>query len=118
MIIRARPTCVRRSWSTASDYISGQYWDEQNQRFNWKNVPYLITDTKEGRANFIALFVLDPNDSNRMLVGGASLWRTNDVKTANTPDKGPEWRPMKDPAADLISAIAIAKGNSNMVSST
>jgi photosystem II stability/assembly factor-like uncharacterized protein len=115
MIIRARPTCVRRSWSTASDYISGQYWDEQNQRFNWKNVPYLITDTKEGRANFIALFVLDPNDSNRMLVGGASLWRTNDVKTANTPDKGPEWRPMKDPAADLISAIAIAKGNSNMV---
>jgi len=98
-----------------AEYISGQYWDEQNQRFTWKNVPFLITDAKEGRANFIAPFVLDPNDPNRMLVGAASLWRTNDVKTSNTTDKGPEWHPIKDPAADLVSAIAIAKGDSNTV---
>src|ERR1035437_1335008 len=105
----------RSSAGQLAEYISGQYWDDPNQRFAWKRVPYLITDAKEGKANFIAPFVLDPNDSNRMLVGGASLWRTNDVKTPNTTDKGPEWHTIKDPAADLISAIAVAKGDSNIV---
>ena len=64
-------------------------------------------------ANFIAPFVLDPNNFNTMLVGAKSLWRSLDVKAA-TPDwfvvKGP------DPAANnYISAVAVTPGYSDMV---
>lgn len=61
-------------------------------------------------ANFIAPFILDPNDPRRMLAGGRSLWRSDDVKAAV-----PAWREIKGPAASYISAIAVAPGNSNIV---
>ncbi len=61
-------------------------------------------------ANFIAPFILDPNTSTRMLGGGKSLWRTNNVKSAT-----PTWTSIKPAGDDVISAIAIAKGNSSVV---
>jgi hypothetical protein len=71
-----------------------------------------IPDARIHRALFIAPFVLDPNESKRLLAGGASLWRTNDVKTPNTNAKGPTWKSIKAPVSGtLISAIAIAPGN-------
>ncbi len=36
-------------------------------------------------ANFVAPFILDPNDPNTMLAGGLSLWRSNDVKASDFP---------------------------------
>ena len=73
-------------------------------------------------ANFIAPFVLDPNNAQRMLVGGVSLWRTNDARTANTATTGPTWASIKPPCAcnangssSGISAIAIHEDNSNLV---
>ena len=70
-----------------------------------------IADTGTGlTANFIAPFVLDPNNPNTMLAGGASLWRSTNVK-----DSSPSWTAIKSPAFRRISAIAIAKGNSDII---
>lgn len=79
---------------------------------------------KRGFANFIAPFILDPNEPNRMLAGGISLWRSNNIKAAGQPT----WAEIKTPAAPLppapgspvnptppISAIAVAKVNSDLV---
>jgi regulation of enolase protein 1 (concanavalin A-like superfamily) len=62
-------------------------------------------------ANFVAPFVLDPNNASRMLAGGASLWRTDNVKAAS-----PSWRAITGSAGDdYISAIAVARGDSDVV---
>ncbi|MBX7135910.1 MAG: hypothetical protein K1X67_24845 [Fimbriimonadaceae bacterium] len=61
-------------------------------------------------ANFIAPFILDPNNANRMLAGGASLWRSNNVKAGT-----PTWAAIRPAGSDLISAIAVARGNSDIV---
>ena len=64
------------------------------------------------KANFIAPFVLDPNNSNRIFAGADSLWVTDNAR--GTPD----WRAVKPPLAatdDFINAIAVQPGNSNGV---
>jgi Bacterial Ig-like domain len=61
-------------------------------------------------ANFIAPFVLDPNDNNRMLAGGASLWQSLTVKSPV-----PAWSAIKASVGSNISAIAVAEGNSAIV---
>ena len=75
-------------------------------------------------SNYIAPFILDPNNPNTLLAGGKSLWRTTDAKYGNPPSffsiKGPTEGPYDAPAAEpvypinFISAIAIATGNSNI----
>ena len=96
-------------------YISGQFWNNAQQRWDWKPIPFTIPDARNRQALFIAPFILDPNAANRLLAGGLSLWRTNDAKTANTPTSGPSWEAIKPSAGERISAIAVAKGNSNIV---
>jgi uncharacterized repeat protein (TIGR02543 family) len=65
-------------------------------------------------ANFIAPFILDPTNANRMLAGASSLWRSNNVKAAT-----PSWTAIKSPIAfgsDYnISAIAVAPSNANVI---
>jgi Tol biopolymer transport system component len=61
-------------------------------------------------AEFIAPFVLDPNEPNRLLAGAARLWRTNNVR-ASVPD----WFPIKPSTGSHISAIAVAEGNPDVV---
>jgi photosystem II stability/assembly factor-like uncharacterized protein len=89
-----------------------------------KAAPYRIDDacdtapSHQLRANFIAPFVLDPNQPARLLAGGASLWRTDDVRTANASTTGPSWTAIKPPTVtdfNYINAIAVAPGNSNIV---
>lgn len=101
--------------AVSAEYISGQYWNGSN--YVWKSAPYLIQDAMDGTPNFIAPFILDPNNADRLLAGGVSLWRTNDVKTANTNTTGPTWATIKAPIAgnDPISAVAVAKGNSDII---
>ncbi len=83
----------------------------------WKSAPYLIDDAKNGSAEFISPFILDPNvlSQERLLVGGVSLWRTNDAKTANTDTTGPQWSNIKSSIASNITAITVAPGNSDIV---
>ncbi len=61
-------------------------------------------------ANFIAPFVLDPNDANRMFAGGRSLWRSNNVRATT-----PSWTAVKATISNNISAVTVAPGNSNLV---
>jgi len=63
-------------------------------------------------ANFIAPFILDPNNDNLMLAGGSNLWRTVNVKAAT-----PAWSNIKPGIASgsFISAIAVAQGNSDII---
>lgn len=91
---------------------------------SWKSGDYLISDVKPvapgipPASEFIAPFVLDPNNSNRILVGGASLWRTNDAKTPNTSTTGPSWASIKTPISGsgaYICSIAICNTNSDLV---
>ncbi len=72
---------------------------------------YIYSGIADAGSNalFIAPFILDPNNSARMLAGGARLWRSNNVK-----DNPPSWKAIK-PAGDLISAIAVAPGNSKVI---
>jgi hypothetical protein len=63
-----------------------------------------------GNSNFIAPFILDPNNSSTLLAGGASLWRTTDAKFGNPP----VFASIKAPIGSFISAIAVAPDNSNL----
>jgi photosystem II stability/assembly factor-like uncharacterized protein len=106
----------------SAEFISGQFWS--GFAWEWKPIPFRIPDAFSGRALFIAPFILDPNAPNRILAGGASLWRTDDAKTPNTNSTGPAWVAIKgtvghqvDPTrpSSRISALAVAPGKSAIV---
>ena len=70
-----------------------------------------IPDAGTENANFIAPFVLDPNDQRRLLAGGRSLWRTSDAKAPS-----PSWTNIKSGATESnISAIAVAPGYPDII---
>jgi len=70
-----------------------------------------ISDAGDGsKANWIAPFVLDPNDPNTMLSGGSSLWRSKNVKAAT-----PEWAKIKEEAGSPISSIGVARTDSGII---
>lgn len=101
------------------DLISGQFYNFSAGAYEWKSEPYVIPDARDYDAEFIAPFILDPNDSNTMLAGGKSLWRTSDVKTENTDETGPSWTSIKDRIGDdyehNITAIAVADRDSDII---
>ncbi len=88
--------------------LSGAYYN--GSRWAWRTTPYLIPDARDRTALFIAPFVLDPSDNNRIYAGGMSLWRTDDARAQVTDQIGPQWRSVKDPINQAISAIAVAPG--------
>lgn len=104
----------------SGDYICGLYWNGAS--WVWKPPPFTIPDARDGQAQFIAPFELDPNEPNRLLGGAMSLWRTDDAKTPNSviPPGGPSWASIKAPIGNIrrthsITAIAIADGDSDVV---
>ena len=97
----------------SAEFISGNFWNGHD--WAWKLPPFRIPDAKNQKALFIAPFVLDPNEPNRILAGGLSLWRTNDAKTPNSDTRGPAWSSIKGPAGTYISAIAVAQGNADLI---
>ena len=66
-------------------------------------------------ANFIAPFILDPNDPNTMLAGGRSLWCTHSVKPGLGHPSYPIWEAIRGPGSDRLSAIAVAPGDSDVI---
>jgi photosystem II stability/assembly factor-like uncharacterized protein len=96
-----------------AEFISGNFWNGHD--WAWKLPPFRIPDAKNQKALFIAPFILDPNNSNRILAGGFSLWRTNDAKTPNTDTRGPSWSSIKSPVGTFISAIAVAQGDPDLI---
>lgn len=96
-------------------YISGQFWNGAVGQWQWKPVPFRIPDARDGSALFIAPFVLDARNPQRLLAGGRSLWQTTNARAPNTPTSGPRWAAIKPPAAAPISAVAIAPPDSAVV---
>src|SRR4030095_12800286 len=63
-----------------------------------------ITDAvANGTTNFISPFILDPNNSNTLLAGGANLWRTTNAR--GSVPLG--WTNIKTSIGSNISAIAV-----------
>jgi hypothetical protein len=99
---------------TNSNYCYGEYVALQIHRSTNGGVSssYIYSGIGDAgsNANFIAPFILDPNTVTRMLAGGRSLWRSNNVKSTTV-----TWSSIRAAGTDNISAIAIAPGNSNIV---
>jgi hypothetical protein len=115
----------RTTARSASIPISGPFLNEDEGEWDWKAPPFRIPDAipqppGNAKALFIAPFVLDPNEPNRILAGWLSLWRTEDAKAPNTISTGPSWQPIKAPIGgpgtkSEISALAVAIGDSDTV---
>jgi photosystem II stability/assembly factor-like uncharacterized protein len=105
------------------EYVSLQIFRSTNGGLS---AGYIYSGISEPTANFISHFVLDPQNPNRMLGGGAQLWRSNNVKAA-----GPTWASIKpalgcfqsepvpshfrDNPPCNISTVTIAEGNSDLI---
>jgi hypothetical protein len=102
---------------TDSNYFYGEYVYLRIHRSTNAGVSsaYIwngITDAATSCANFISPFILDPNEPNRMLGGGCSLWRSDNVKAGT-----PTWTAIKAPITgnQRISAVVVAAGNSDVI---
>lgn len=97
-------------------YVYGEYIDLELWRSDSGGAPYSgnwiyagITDAG-AHANFIAPFVLDVNNPQTLLAGGRSLWRSTNARAS-----APTWSAIRGAGSDNISAIAVAKGNSDLI---
>ena len=70
-------------------------------------------DDANSNANFIAPFMIDPNNDNTMLAGGVSLWRSTNVSTVDVSDIS--WNSIKSSIGERISQITVAEGNSDII---
>ena len=74
------------------------------------------TNAETAKANFIAPFVVDPSNRDRMLVGANSLWLSINVRAAT-----PTWTAIKQPisiggaSTYYINAIAVHERDSNII---
>ncbi len=105
---------------TDSNYLYGEYVYLQIHRSTNGGIAwpepgysdYIHIPEMQEEALFIAPFILDPNNPNRMLAGSNKLWVSDDVKA-----ESPSWSVIK-PVVDVtlpIQSIAVAAGNSNMI---
>ena len=101
--------------SNGDRYISGQYWDATRGDWAWKPVPFQIPDARTQDALFIAPFVLDGRNPNRVLAGGLSLWETTTAKAPNTPTSGPSWRAIKTSTGRPITTVAMSPAASDVI---
>ena len=69
-----------------------------------------LTDGIDGFTLFIAPFVMDPNDPERLWLGGSNLWSTRDGGARF----GPEAAALAG-SMGLVSSLAVARGNSDRV---
>ncbi|HEX4910720.1 MAG TPA: hypothetical protein VFV64_08160 [Permianibacter sp.] len=100
---------------TNSNYVYGEYVYLEIHRSTdggseWSASQIASSDMTSDGANFIAPFILDPNNPNTMLAGAEQLWRSTNVKAAT-----PSWTSIKPSVGSPISAIAVAPGNSDIV---
>ncbi len=103
---------------TDSNYFYGEYVYLQIHRSTDGGVSagYIDTGLTDATnptpcANFIAPFILDPNNPNTLLGGGCSLWRSVNAKAP-----APTWAVIRSgTSGNPISAIAVAPGHSNLI---
>lgn len=105
---------------TDSNYLYGEYvylriHRSTNGGLAWPEPGYsnyIYDPAMEEGALFIAPFILDQNNPNRMLAGSNKLWVSDNVK-----DEVPNWtvlKPVTETEAS-IKSIAVAQGNSDLI---
>ncbi|MGV6830375.1 MAG: WD40/YVTN/BNR-like repeat-containing protein [bacterium] len=110
--------------AVAPKTVSGQYYYfneyvylQIHRSDNGSSGTYIYSnglDDANSNANFIAPFTLDPNNRNVMLAGGASLWKSSNVRASNVNDIA--WSKIKDSISGTkISQIAIDESNSDII---
>ena len=93
-----------------SEMIYLQLYRSRTGGSTWSAIGGGIADSGQA-SNFVAPFVLDPNDANRMYAGGARLWVSGNVKSTT-----PSWKSIFGSAtANYVSAIAVAPTASDIV---
>ena len=99
---------------TDSNYIYGEYvyLNIHRSTNGGAGSSYIYDNKITVGANFIAPFILDPNNENRILGGAEQLWVSDDVKAAT-----PSWNSLKAAtgSSSPISAIAVVPGNSDTI---
>lgn len=100
---------IQRSTNRGNSMAQIYHRANANEPGSITDIPRLTTDPTY--ANWVGPFTLDPNDPNRMLAGGRSLWRNNNVKAAGQPF----WTAIRPHGSANLSAVAVAPGNSNIV---
>jgi len=82
--------------------------------FSAKRITSGLSDANSSStAKFIAPFVLDPNNSNTLLAGGISMWRSTNALAST-----PTWSSINGstlPSGNFVTAITVAKGDSDDV---
>ncbi|HVT05416.1 MAG TPA: hypothetical protein VHL58_18805, partial [Thermoanaerobaculia bacterium] len=116
VFLTIRRSNVEGAWQAENIYGQDVIWNGSAYETITRESP--ITEARSPTANFIAPFILDPNNSNRLLAGARSLWVTNNAKEPNS-NGGPAWKVIKPPAgtstSNNISAIVVAPGNSDII---
>ena len=121
----AKYICGNASVVDAQGKPTGSFFDGKYlaAHFGEKFKDFYISEAKDGSAEFIAPFVLDPDNSNVMLVGCKSLWRTTNAAeppatapaVPGSPERayyptnpaGPTWKIIKLDSRDgTITALA------------
>lgn len=94
-----------------SNYLYGEYINLQIFRSSngGNSAGYITSGLNRSGANFIAPLVLDPNDDNYLYGGASNLSRSANAKAAT-----PTWSSIYN-FGSTISAITVAKGNSNLI---
>ncbi len=66
-----------------------------------------LGDANSGRALFIAPFIMDPNNSNTLIAGGTTIWKTT--------NQGDNWSAISPVFGNSCSALDVAFGNPSMI---
>jgi photosystem II stability/assembly factor-like uncharacterized protein len=94
-----------------TEFVGGYISRSSDGGFTWQSIP----PPEAGLGDWIAPFILDPNNDNRICAGDVSVWRSDNVKQ---PDPAQvQWLQIKPPITGNVpvSAVAVASGNSNFV---
>ncbi|MBK8097704.1 MAG: hypothetical protein IPK26_11390 [Planctomycetes bacterium] len=101
--------------ATNTNYVWGEYvWCQVHRSTNGGGSSSFqyggITERTDATANFVAPLLIDPNLATRAYAGASSLWRTNNNRAGTV-----SWSSIKAPVGSKISAVAIARGNADIV---
>ncbi|HEY0515034.1 MAG TPA: hypothetical protein VGH73_24275 [Thermoanaerobaculia bacterium] len=102
-------------------YVYGEYINLSNlfrSRDGGKHLEIFIDGglPEQSQGNFVAPFVLDPTDGNRMLAGAGQLWLSTNVRTG----RPPAWTAIKPAVSNRsgvqnVSAIAVSPADPNRI---
>jgi hypothetical protein len=91
------------------EYVNLTIWRSTNGGASGNWIYSGIGDANTGNANFIAPFVLDQLNTNRMYAGGRSIWRSTNVKAGT-----PTWASIRTGTSNC-STLNLAPNNSDIL---